>query len=109
MLGGSSDDGEDGGADSDRSEQDGWGGGLGEEDDDEDEMVAGRMDGDGLPPKERRGSQRRGGPDKAGQLSLPPQEVEAEPKEVQLPEECWVEVLRAGDVRSLCTMGRVNR
>ena len=33
----------------------------------------------------------------------------AEHKEIQLPEECWVEILRSGGVREMCTMSRTNR
>lgn len=71
LLGGSSDDEEDGEGPS----CDDW---------DPDDMVAGQMDGDGLPQ--------------------PQQE-----QELQLPEECWLAVLHSLAVREVCMMGRVNR
>ena len=85
--------------------------------------MAGQMEGDGLPQCRGATGRQRGrrhsshGVSGAARGSVEGaeekgKEVEAEsapPREVQLPEECWVGVLRAGGVREMCIMGRVNR
>ncbi|GAX84708.1 hypothetical protein CEUSTIGMA_g12130.t1 [Chlamydomonas eustigma] len=92
LVGGSSDEEEDG---EDRTTVDaGW------QDDDEEDMMAGPMEGDGLPDA---AWQRTSGGQAPADVS---RDQEAE---LQLPEECWLEVLKAGGVREMCNMARVNR
>ena len=115
LLGGSSDDdGQDGDeAASDQSRGEDWDG----EQDEEEDLVAGQMEGDGLPQsKGDQGGRRRRRSSRVfaaarGSEGVPEEEAEMEEphREVQLPEECWVGVLRAGGVREMCVMGRVNR
>jgi hypothetical protein len=72
-------------------------------DDEDDDMMAGPMEGDGLPDAARQhccSSEENAAHDVSSR---------AEEAELQLPEECWLEVLRAGSVREMCNMARVNR
>ena len=123
LLGGSSDEEEEeGDARSDCSDEDRWpAGGPGDED--EDDLVAGQMEGDGLPtPVGTSGGVRGSSGRNQRRSAATTQEAaaeataagvvegeEGEPREIQLPEECWVEILQSGGVREMCTMGRINK
>ena len=123
LLGGSSDEEDDDvDANSDCSDEDRWAAPAGDEDE---ELVAGLMEGDGLPtPVGARGAHRSSSGRQRRRSTAATQDTVAEtveeavgteggqdlvPQEIQLPEECWVEILRSGGVREMCTMGRINR
>lgn len=75
-------------------------------------MIAGQMEGDGLPTDTWQASQEQqqeGQREMQRERSLQQQQQEEVEREVQLPEQCWMSLLQRLAVRDVCMMGRVNR
>lgn len=75
-------------------------------------MIAGQMEGDGLPTDAWQASQQQqqeGQREMQRERSLQQQQAGEVEREVQLPEQCWMSLLQRLAVRDVCMMGRVNR